>query len=155
MSDRKAHEVQDFELGGMLSNDANNCFVCGPQNPIGLRVRFFLEKVNDEIICQGLYTTQDHYVGFNNVTHGGIVFSLLDDVMANWMWLQNRHAYTAKASIRYKAELPISTPVRLIGRCIKQKGRLAEMEGKIEHAEHGKLYAQASASFMVANEKSN
>ena len=83
------------------------------------------------------------------MTHGGIVFSLLDDVMANWLWLQGIQCMTAKADIRYRGELAIGEPVRLEGRCLKRKGRLALMEGKVIRAADGELVAEATASFMT------
>ena len=51
---------------------------------------------------------------------GGIVFSLLDDVMANWLWLQGLQCFTARADIRYRSELMVGTPVQLEGWCEKR-----------------------------------
>ena len=62
---------------------ANNCFVCGAENPIGLKVKFSI--VNE--VCIGSFTPQMQHTGYDNLTHGGILFSLLDDVMANWACL--------------------------------------------------------------------
>ena len=129
-----------------LQSEGNHCFVCGPANPIGLGVRFRL----DGDVCRGEFTPQPQHSGYDTVTHGGIVFSLLDDVMANWVWLQGEQCFTAKADIRYRAELPIGTPVRLEGRCVKRKGRLALMEGKVLGAQDGFVFAEATASFMLA-----
>lgn len=123
----------------------NKCFVCGT-NPIGLGVKFRLE----DDVCYGEFTPRDEHMGFTDVTHGGIVFSLLDDVMANWLWLQGEHGFTAKADIRYRAELPVGTPVRLEGRCLKRKGRLAQLEGVVIGAADDFVYAEASGSFMLA-----
>ena len=94
---------------------ANNCFVCGIDNPIGLKVEFSL--LDD--VCIGSFTPQMQHAGYDNLTHGGILFSLLDDVMANWAWLQGKKCFTAKADIRYRQELPIGTEVLLEGRCAK------------------------------------
>ena len=89
-------------------------------------------------------------MGYDNVTHGGIVFSLLDDVMANWIWLRGEQCFTARAEVRYRSELPIGTHVLLEGRCTKRKGRLAQMEGKVIRADDGSVVAEASAAFMIA-----
>ncbi len=129
-----------------LASSANQCFVCGPENPIGLNVRFRLQ----EGVCMGEFTPQAIHMGYENVTHGGIVFSLLDDVMANWLWLQGDHSFTARADIRYRAELPVGTPVRLEGRCVKRKARLAVMEGQIIGVADGFVFAEATGSFMLA-----
>ena len=129
-----------------LEQQANRCFVCGPGNPIGLNVRFRLE---DEV-CLAEFTPDDRHVGYDQVTHGGIIFSLLDDVMANWLWLQGIHSFTARADIRYRDNLPVGTPVRLEGRCLKRKGRLAQMEGQVIRTDTGAVVAQATGSFMMA-----
>ncbi len=128
-----------------LESEGNQCFVCGPGNPIGLQVRFALV---DEV-CQAEFTPSEQHMGYHNVTHGGIIFSLLDDVMANWLWLQGIKCFTAKADIRYRGELPIGTPTRLEGRCLKRKGRLAQMEGKVIRQDTGAVVAEATGSFMI------
>ena len=129
-----------------LSSEANHCFVCGSGNPIGLGVRFRME----EDVCVAEFVPGDEHVGYPGVTHGGIVFSLLDDVMGNWWFLQGVSCFTAKADIRYRAELPTHTPVRLEGRCIKRKGRLAIMEGKVLGQKDGFLFAEATGHFMAS-----
>ena len=128
------------------TQDANHCFVCGPDNPIGLGVRFRLA----DGVCRGEFTPDERHVGYRNVTHGGIVFSLLDDVMANWLWLQGLAAFTAKADVRYRVELPVGAAVHLEGRCLARKGRLAQMQGKVFRRSNDELVAEAAASFMVA-----
>ena len=130
----------------LLAGDGNHCFVCGPANPIGLGVAFRLE--ND--VCKAEFTPAAQHMGYDNVTHGGIVFSLLDDVMANWIWLRGEQCFTARAEVRYRAPLPIGTRVLLEGHCVKRKGRLAQMEGKVLRADDGELVAQASGAFMIA-----
>ena len=135
-------EQSKREEGGQI---VNNCFVCGSTNPIGLKVKFSLV----DSVCIASFTPQAQHAGYESVTHGGILFSLLDDVMANWVWLQGEKCFTAKADIRYRAELPIGQEVRLEGRCLKRKGRLAQMEGKIIRTDNQFVVAEASASFMT------
>ena len=74
---------------------ANNCFVCGIDNPIGLKVEFSL--LGD--VCIGSFTPHVQHAGYDNLTHGGILFSLLDDVMASWAWLQGKKCFTATNTI--------------------------------------------------------
>lgn len=128
-----------------LESPANGCFVCGPDNAIGLRLKFRLE----DDVCRSEFTSDERHAGYRGVTHGGIIFSLLDDVMANWLWLQGIECFTGKAEIRYRDQLPIGVPVRLEGRCLKRKGRLAQMEGAVIRQDTGETVAQATASFMT------
>ena len=129
-----------------LANGSNQCFVCGPRNPIGLGVTFEL----DGDVCRGEFTPRPEHMGYDQVTHGGIVFSLLDDVMANWVWLRGERCFTARAEIRYRSELPVGTPIRLEGRCLKRKGRLAQMEGRLIRKSDDYVVAEASGALMIA-----
>lgn len=128
-----------------LENEGNRCFVCGPGNPIGLGVRFSL----DGDICRATFTPEQQHAGYDSVTHGGIVFSLLDDVMANWLWLQGIKSFTARADIRYRAALPVGTPVRLEGELARRRGRLAEMLGRVIRIDDDSVVAEATGRFMI------
>lgn len=127
-----------------LRSDGNHCFVCSKSNPIGLNIRFRLE----DDVCRAEYIPADNHCGYDGVTHGGIIFSALDDVMANWIFLKGMRAYTAKCDIRYKGELPTGTPVKLEGRCLKERGRLVIMAGNMMRQDTGELIAECEASFM-------
>lgn len=128
-----------------LRTESNGCFVCGQGNPIGLKLTFRM----DGDVCRSEFTSRDEHAGYRGVTHGGIVFSLLDDVMANWLWLQGIQCMTAKAEIRYRDELPVGVPVRLEGRCVNRRGRLAQMEGRVIRQDDDVVVAEATASFMT------
>lgn len=125
--------------------DGHNCFVCGKTNPLGLQLTFHLERD----ICRAEFTPADDHCGFDGVTHGGIIFSALDDVMANWIYLNDIRAYTAKCEIRYKGYLPTGTEVVLEGRCVKNRGRLIVMHGKMTRTDTQEVVAETEASFMV------
>lgn len=128
-----------------LESESNECFVCGPGNPSGLKLQFRL----DGDVCRSQYTSDSRHMGYRDVTHGGIIFSLLDDVMANWLWLRGIQCFTAKADIRYRAQLHLGVPVHLEGRCLKRKGRLALMEGKVIRIDNEEVVAESNGSFMT------
>lgn len=125
--------------------DANRCFVCGPDNPAGLQVGFRME----EGLCKAEYTPTEFQCGYDGVTHGGIIFSLLDDVMANWLFLQGERAYTGKCEIRYRE--PVQTGTRLLfeGEFLSRKGRFVKMAGRALHPDDGRVLAEAAATFVV------
>lgn len=127
-----------------LRDDANHCFVCGPANPIGLQLTFRL----DGDVCRSEYTPAPDHCGYDGVTHGGLIYSALDDVMANWIFLKGVRAYTAKCDIRYKASLPTGVTVDLEGHCLKERGRLVQMLGRMIRRDNGEVIAETEASFM-------
>jgi acyl-coenzyme A thioesterase PaaI-like protein len=126
------------KLGG------KNCFVCSPHNPIGLGVKFEY----DNGVCRGEFEPNEHHVGFDGIAHGGIIFSVLDDVMANWIFLQQGRGFTAKCEIRYRDPLPVGTKILLECRFKRRKGRLVQLSSSAVRAD-GTLVAEADASFML------
>ncbi len=119
--------------------------MCGPSNPIGLNIEFAL--IDD--VCLAEFTPGAHHCGYDNVTHGGLIYSALDDVMANWIFLKGQRAFTAKCEIRYKQALPIGTKVLLEGRCLQQRKRLIVLKGSMRRADNQQTVAEAEASFMI------
>ena len=128
-----------------LASLANRCFVCGPGNHAGLRIRFRL----DGEVCRGEFTPADIHVGYDGVTHGGILFCLLDDVMANTVFLGGERCVTGKAEVRYREALPVGTPVRLEGRLLRRKGKLALCRGVVLRQADGRVVAEATGSFLI------
>ena len=126
--------------------DANLCFVCGPGNPIGLRLHFHIDAAD---VCRTEFTPGPDHVGYAQLTHGGIVYSVLDDVMANWLYLKGMRAHTARCEVRYRQALVIGTRVLLEGRLVRQKGKVAFMQGLMLKADDGSRVAEAEASFMI------
>ena len=127
-------------------DDANNCFACGPDNPIGLRIAF---RLDEDAVCHGKFTPGDNHEGFHGVTHGGILFSALDDVMANWLFLQGLRGYTARCEIRYRQPVPTHVDVRLEGRCEKRRGRLVQLKGIALRGDTDEVVAETDATFMI------
>lgn len=135
-------------LAQKLMPDANACFVCGPDNPIGLNVSF---RIEGDVCCAEFTPGTDHQ-GYDGVIHGGILYSLLDDVMANFLFLNGIRAYTAKCEIRYKNPVFVGTPLQLEGRQVGRRGNFVNLEGKITRSEDDVVVAKAeSAFFLVRN----
>lgn len=125
--------------------DASRCFVCGPNNPVGMRIKFRMENG----VCKAEYTPSAEQCGYAGITHGGILFSLLDDVMANWLFLQGERAYTAKCEIRYREPAATGETIALEGELTGRKGRYASLIGRARNARDGRLLAESVATFMV------
>ncbi len=132
----------------MSSNieQATMCFACGPDNPIGLKIKFTVDGDR----CTGEFTPTENHVGFQNTVHGGIVFSCLDDVMANILYRQKRKAHTAKCDVRYRQALEVGSTVKLSGWIDSERGRLIQLKGEMRLKSDDSLVANCNASFMLA-----
>ena len=125
---------------------ATMCFACGPDNPIGLKIDFTVDGDS----CTGKFTPTENHVGFQDTVHGGIIFSCLDDAMANVLYHQKRKAHTAKCEIRYRKALQVGQPVKLRGWIESERRRLIILKSEIRLEEDESLVAEAEASFMIA-----
>lgn len=135
--------------GSRPPNAANRCFVCGPENPIGLHLNFRLE----DGACVSEFTPGENHQGYPGVIHGGMIYAVLDDVMANWLYLRGARAYTARCEIRYRRPAREGETLLLVGRQAARKRRLVEMEGTARRASDGEVVATATATFVVIDEE--
>ncbi len=125
---------------------ATRCFACGPDNPIGLQIKF---SIDEKGYCHGLFTPGENHVGYQNTVHGGILYAALDDVMANVMYLQNRKAFTARCEIRYRQALEVGEAIQLKGWIESERRRLVVLKGEARRIADDTLIADCEASFMV------
>ncbi len=119
------------------------CFVCGIKNPFGLHLRFY-ENTPGEISAE--YSVPEAYQGYPGVVHGGIVSAMLDEAAGRALMGSGmpRFMFTARLDIRYRKNVPIGQPLRLVGHAGKSKGRKATATSEI-YDQEGTLLAQAEA----------
>ncbi|NTW04817.1 MAG: PaaI family thioesterase [Peptococcaceae bacterium] len=111
----------------ILEKEGNMCFGCSTDNPIGLKLKFTFE----ENICISTFTAESCHQGWPDCVHGGIISTLLDEVMSQWLWFNDIAAMTAELSIRFSKAVPLYVPLRLESRKIGGRGKLYIMESKI------------------------
>jgi acyl-coenzyme A thioesterase PaaI-like protein len=129
-----------------LAEAATMCFACGPDNPIGLQIKFEMKDGQ----CTGIFTPGPSHVGYENTVHGGIIYSALDDVMANVLYLQERKAHTARCEIRYRKALEVGQTIKLTGWIERERRRLVVLKGEARLTADDSLVADSEASFMLA-----
>ena len=94
------------------------CFACGTANPIGLKLKFY--NVNDTV-CADITLGKNHE-GWQNMVHGGIITTLLDEVMA-WtiMYFKKIFFVTRKMEVKYVRPVMIGVPLTVKGRMMKDR----------------------------------
>jgi acyl-coenzyme A thioesterase PaaI-like protein len=124
---------------------ATMCFACGPDNPIGLHIKFEC----DGDACRAQFTPTQNHVGWEDTVHGGIIYSALDDVTANVMYKQGRKAHTARCEIRYRQPLLVGETINLHGWIDSERGRLILLKGEARKASDNSLVADCVTRFML------
>lgn len=125
----------------------NNCFACGQNNPIGLKLTF--EYTENQAISY--YTVSTNFQGYVGITHGGIIATLLDEAMAKVILHQGMEAVTGEITIKYRQAVPTGKEIKLIGEIIQEKSRTVKTQGRIEF--DGKLCVEANATFVKIKKK--
>lgn len=96
----------------------HSCFACGTANPIGLKLEFY--NLNDAV-CADI-TLGKYHEGWQNMAHGGIISTLLDEVMA-WtiMYFKRIFFVTRKMEVKYVRPVLIGVPLTVKGRMMKER----------------------------------
>lgn len=128
--------------------NSKNCFACGMENPIGLKLEMYADPVNGGVVCD--YTIPKIYEGYPGVAHGGVVATILDEVISRVYMVDdhNRFMYTAKLSTRFRKHVPVKQPLHMTGQWIKDRGRVAEAKAAI-FGPDGELLAEAEALLIA------
>lgn len=123
--------------------DDQYCLCCGEKNPLNLKMQF---RYEDEKLLSDVIFPKE-YQGFNNIVHGGIIGTVLDEVMVNLHCLKDEMVVTAEYNVRLKAPCPVNQKVLLSAWSIQKKGRLyfTASEARLEN---GTLIAEATATCM-------
>ena len=121
------------------------CFACGPDNPIGLHIRY---TVDDDEVCTAEFTPGENHLSWENTVHGGIIYSALDDVTGNIPYARGLVAHTARCEVRYRQVLRAGETVTLKGWVEKEKGRLMVIRGEARRKKDNELVAECTASFL-------
>jgi uncharacterized protein (TIGR00369 family) len=126
----------------------NGCFVCGKENPDGLRLDFEVDEANRSI--ETSWVPAEAYQGYKGILHGGMVATLLDEVVGKLSTLIGMPAVTAEMTVRYVKPVPTGRPLRVRGRIIEDRRRLllGESEAILEDGT-----VAATAALKLVKEK--
>ncbi|MFQ5881315.1 MAG: PaaI family thioesterase [Candidatus Methylomirabilales bacterium] len=124
--------------------DDQMCFVCGKKNAAGLRLNFALVG-EAEVLTSFLPTKQ--FQGFKGLVHGGIIATILDEVMVNGVWLRGIKAVTGKLEVRLKRPARVGEHLYFSGKILRDEGRTIEVESRATTAK-GVVVAEARGLLM-------
>lgn len=134
-----------YELSKVAVPAYDMCFVCGKKNPIGLKLEFMIV----DNVYTSYFTPNDNHQSYDGIVHGGIISTLLDEIMGKYVWvLTDKPSFTARLEVRYRRHGEIGKQLRLESRIIKNKGKLYEVEGKLWQVEGEVLIADGTAKVM-------
>ena len=127
--------------------DPHHCFVCGELNERGLRTTIFATT--------GLAWTEltlgPDLVGWSDKAHGGILATLLDELMGWALFEHDCWGVTAELTVRFLRPVDVSHRLRVEGEVVEATRRLFRTRGRILD-EDGALLATAEGRYVAAPE---
>lgn len=124
----------------------HNCFACGDANPIGMHLHIEL----GDGTATTTWAPGPDFVGWEDKVHGGLLATLLDEVMA---WAPSSYdswAVTAEMNIRYRSPANPGEALVATGRVTERRRRIYHVHGEIRGAD-GRLIAEAEGRFLGAS----
>lgn len=89
------------------------CFVCGEDNKSGLKLNFYFDSASKKAWTE--FVPDRHFEGYRDILHGGIISSVLDEVMIKAILYENILAVTSKLTIEFKQPAAIGEKLRAEG----------------------------------------
>jgi uncharacterized protein (TIGR00369 family) len=122
------------------------CFCCGADNERGLRLAITYPQAGT---AESSVEIPSWFSGWKNMTHGGFLATVLDEIMAHACVGMSQSAVTAEMTVRYKK--PVETGARLTARgsVEESRGRILMTRGWLYDGE-GAVVAEAHARFIAA-----
>ena len=125
------------------------CFACGRRNPIGLRMQ--VTYLTAEPSAESRLTLAPEYVGWQEIIHGGILATLLDEIMTHAIWHFVGPVVTLGLDVQFRQPLAPGEPILVRGRLTETKGRRLKGQGEIIRLADNRLIANAQGRFLLQN----
>jgi uncharacterized protein (TIGR00369 family) len=127
----------------------NLCFCCGSDNERGLRLAIAYPEPG---MAETTLTVPDWFSGWRNMTHGGLLSTVLDEIMAHaciGIGGRAESAVTGEITVRFLKPVQTGSRIRAVGKVSEIRGRVVRTEGRLLDSA-GIAAAEATARFVIA-----
>ncbi|MFA5111382.1 MAG: PaaI family thioesterase [Desulfobaccales bacterium] len=125
----------------------NYCFVCGKDNPKGFKIQ--VRYLEAEMVAETELSLPREYQGWTNVIHGGILSTLLDEMMAHAVWRFAGPGLTLSMEVRFHQPLKPDDPILVRGVLHTPNGSRRLAEGEIIRLADGSRIASGKSRFLL------
>jgi uncharacterized protein (TIGR00369 family) len=126
--------------------EPHHCFACGELNEHGLHL--VLHVGEDGAWTET--TLAPRFQGWESVAHGGIVTTLLDEVMAWSVIGRGTWGVTARIGVAFRKPVRVGRPIRAEGAVVEDRRRTIRTSGRVLDAANGDVLAEGEGTFVAA-----
>jgi uncharacterized protein (TIGR00369 family) len=135
------------EIGGRAYRfEPHHCFACGELNEHGLQLVLHTDATG----CRTELTLDPRFQGWEGVAHGGIVSTILDEVMAWSVIGQGVWGVTARMAVDFRRPIPVGRRIRAEGEVKHASRRLSRATGRIVDAATDEVLATSEGTYLAA-----
>jgi uncharacterized protein (TIGR00369 family) len=127
--------------------DNKRCFVCGKANAAGLQIEYRVDPERGESHAD--VVIPERFQGWENVVHGGILATILDEAMIYAAGSRGHKCVTGEMTVRFVKPAATETGYRLTGRFIEDKGRIVLAESVLLDGEGQEVAKAAGKLFKI------
>ena len=132
--------------GGTFEFEPHNCFACGTLNAGGLGLDLHIEPGRSWTEL----SLDRRFEGWHGIIHGGILCTILDEVMAWALVGEDNWGVTARMSVDFRRPVGVGVAIRAEGWISRSRRRIVDTNGHIIDAASGTELATASAVYLAA-----
>ena len=123
------------------------CLVCGRENPHGLRLHFHVDDSTGKV--ETLFTPTVHHIGFEGMIHGGVLATVLDEIMV-WAatWKCKCFCVCAELSVRFRNSAIVGEELRVSAEVTEARSKITYTTGTVLNA-RGDVVAVATGKYMT------
>jgi len=132
---------------------SRHCFVCGRQNPIGLKLDFFEDADIGQVVSH--FEVPGEYQGYPGVVHGGVIAAVLDEVSGRAIMQNGSYEdlmATLRLTIRYRRPTPTETPLTAVG-WVERRGNVGVRVASEIRLADGTVTAECNAVMAAVPEE--
>jgi acyl-coenzyme A thioesterase PaaI-like protein len=127
------------------------CFACGARNPIGIRMQ--VQYREDSLAAESLLALPREFQGWQEVIHGGILATLLDEIMMHAVWHFAGAGVTLGMEVQFRQPLAPEEEVLVRGRLTETRGRRLKAQGEIIRQADNRVIANSLGRFLLFKEQ--
>jgi acyl-coenzyme A thioesterase PaaI-like protein len=105
----------------------------------------FYETEEGEAVCT--VTPDDGYQGYPGIVHGGVIMTILDEILGRAAMVKNHNNFmvTARLSVRIRKSIPVGDTLTIRGRVDREKGAFAFATAEV-YLPNGSVAVDADAT---------
>jgi acyl-coenzyme A thioesterase PaaI-like protein len=112
-----------------------HCDRCGSENAVGLHLEFEFDGTE----LRADFTPQDHHQGYPGIVHGGVIMSLLYEVMANIRRYSGDEAVLRRSTVEFQRPVPVGERLLVTARVVGETSQGWNLTAVLTDENDGRL----------------